>query len=106
MVASTEWKFIHAPGYPPVLFDLKNDPQELVDLGRSDAHSDVRQEMFNKLALWALHYRQRETWSEEHNLHMTGMEEKLGVLIGYWDEASAEGKDPKILPKRNPSQTD
>ena len=106
MVASTEWKFIHAPGYPPVLFDLKNDPQELVDLGRSEDHASVRQEMFNKLAQWALQYRQRETWSEEHNLHMTGMEEKLGVLIGYWDEASAEGKDPKILPRRTPAKAD
>ena len=106
MVASTDWKFIHAPGYPPVLFDLKNDPQELVDLGRSEDHASVRQEMFNKLAQWALQYRQRETWSEEHNLHMTGMEEKLGVLIGYWDEASAEGKDPKILPRRTPAKAD
>ena len=41
-----------------------------------------------------------KTWSEEHNLHMTGIEEKLGVIIGYWDELDAKGKDPNILPKR------
>jgi arylsulfatase A-like enzyme len=102
MVATSEWKLIHAPGYPPVLFDLINDPDELIDLGRSPEHADCRQTMFNKLAEWSLQYRQRETWSEERNLKMTGMEEQLGVLIGYWDEKSAEGKDPKILPVRKP----
>ena len=100
MVATDEWKFVFAPGYPPVLFDLINDPDELNDLGRSPEHEDVRQSMFNKLAGWSLQYRQRETWSEERNIQMTGLEEQLGVLIGYWDEDSAEGKDPKILPVR------
>ena len=59
--------------------------------------------MFDKLAKWSLQYRQRETWTEERNDQMTGVEEQLGVLIGYWDEASADGKDPKILPKRSPA---
>ena len=101
MVATKEWKYIYAPGFSPVLFDLKNDPNELVDLGRSEQHQDILNLMFSKLAEWSLQYRQRETWSEEHNEHMTGIEEKLGVPIGYWDEASAEGKDPSMLPVRN-----
>ncbi len=102
MVATKEWKLVHAPGYPPVLFDLINDPKELSDLGRSSEHAETRQTLFNLLAEWSLQYRQRETWSEEHNISMTGMEEKLGVLIGYWDEQDAQGKDPKILPVRKP----
>lgn len=106
MVATKEWKYVHAPGYPPVLFDLINDPDELVDLGRDPNFEDIRRSMFNRLAGWALQYRQRETWSEDHNVKMTGMEEKLGVLIGYWDEESAAGKDPKILPKRKPLNAD
>ena len=60
-----------------------------------------RQDMFNRLADWALQYRQRVTWSEAHNAKMTGMEEQFGVLIGYWNEEDAEGKDPAILPDRN-----
>ena len=102
MIANEEWKYIYAPGFPPVLFDLTNDPDELNDLGRSPSYENIRQLMFNKLADWSLQYRQRETWSEEHNIKMTGMEEQLGVLIGYWDEKSAAGKDPKILPERKP----
>jgi len=103
MITTKEWKLIHAPGYPSVLFDLVNDPNELIDLGRADEYATTRQSLFNQLAEWALQYRQRETWSEAHNLKMTGMEEKLGVLIGYWDEQDAIGKDPKILPVRKPS---
>ena len=106
MVASHEWKYIHAHNYPPVLFDLKNDPDELIDLGRSEAYADVRQEMFNKLAQWSLQYRQRETWTEERNNEMTGLEEQMGVLIGYWDETSAAGKDPDILPDRQGQSKD
>ena len=102
MISNHDWKYIYAPGFPPVLFDRKNDPNELNDLGRSSEHEEVCQLMFNMLADWSLQYRQRETWSEEHNIKMTGMEEQLGVLIGYWDEKSAEGKDPKILPDRKP----
>ncbi len=104
MVASKAWKYIYAPGYPPVLYDLQNDPQELIDLGRSDAHEAARQEMHGLLAQWALQYRQRETWTEAHNLKMTGQEERFGVLIGYWDEASAAQKDPNIMPKRHRSK--
>ncbi|PSL19729.1 sulfatase-like hydrolase/transferase [Shimia abyssi] len=105
MVATKDWKYVHAPGYPPVLFDLKNDPDEMTDLGRNPDHEDIRQSMFKRLGNWSLHYRQRETWSEPHNIKMTGMEEKLGVLIGYWDENDAKGKDPKILPRRKPNTT-
>ena len=100
MVATQEWKLVHAPGYPPVLFDLVNDPDELTDLGRDPAHAAVREEMFAHLTDWSLRYRQRATWSEPHNIKMTGIEEQFGVIIGYWNEADAEGKDPAILPKR------
>ena len=102
MIADEKWKYIHAPGFPPVLFDRVNDPAELNDLGRNPEYEHICDLMFKKLADWSLQYRQRETWTEDKNLHMTGLEEQLGVIIGYWDEKSAEGKDPKILPKRNP----
>ena len=100
MIATAEWKYVHAPGYPPVLFDLVNDPEELTDLGRHPDYAELRQAMFNRLAEWSLQYRQRVTWSEKHNIKMTGLEEQIGVLIGYWNEDDAKGKDPKILPRR------
>ncbi len=96
MIANQQWKYIFAPGYPPILFDLKNDPDEYVDLGRSSEHADTRVMMHNALGDWSLQYRQRETVSEERATQMTGLEDKLGVLIGYWNEDDV--KDPARAP--------
>ena len=90
MVASRDWKYIFAPGFPPALFDLANDANEFVDLGRSPDHADVRATMHGALADWALQYRQRVTVSEERARAMTGLEDKFGVLIGYWNEDDVE----------------
>ncbi len=96
MIANAQWKYVHAPGYPPMLFDLTNDPDEFIDLGRSPAHAEARQAMHNALAAWALQYRQRETVSEERAGQMVGLEDKLGVLIGYWNEDDV--KPPATAP--------
>ncbi len=100
MIANEEWKYIHAPGFDPVLFDRKNDPQELSDLGRSPEHAGARSKMHAILADWALQYRQRETYDDTTAARFTGFEEKVGVLIGYWDE------NDLIDPANAPSPTD
>ena len=86
MVATPDWKYIHAPGFDPVLFDRNRDPNEFDDLGRSPAHEDIRRQMHAHLADWALQYRQRETYGRAKAAQFTGFEEKAGVLIGYWNE--------------------
>lgn len=100
MIANQDWKYIYVPGYPPVLFNLKEDPDELNDLGADPNYAPVCQQMFGHLAQWSLQYRQRTTWSEADCERMTALEDQVGVLIGYWDEESAAGKDPSILPVR------
>ncbi|MEM7472908.1 MAG: sulfatase-like hydrolase/transferase [Pseudomonadota bacterium] len=97
MIANADWKYIHAPGYPPMLFDLQNDPDEFIDLGRSPAHEDARKTMHYALADWALQYRQRETVSEQRAGKMIGIEDIFGVLIGYWDEKDV--KPPAQMPE-------
>lgn len=86
MVANHHWKYIHSPGFPPMLFDLQADPNEYRDLGRDPAQEDTRRQMHGALSDWALQYRQRETWSEADVDRITAIEEKIGALIGYWDE--------------------
>lgn len=100
MIANADWKYIHAPGFPPMLFDLQNDPDEFTDLGRSPDHEAQRNQMHCALADWALRYRQRDTVSEELAAHRVGLEDKLGVLIGYWNE------DDVKLPARAPIYAD
>ncbi len=104
MVATEEWKYIHAPGFPPVLFDRRKDPQEFNDLGRSPGYEDVRRQMHDHLADWALRYRQRETYDSDAAERFRGFEESAGVLIGYWDETDLI--DPDNAPSPNPAGTD
>ncbi len=42
MVRQGRWKYMRWITYPPMLFDLDADPEELHDLGASPAHADVR----------------------------------------------------------------
>lgn len=104
MVVTEGWKYIHAPGYPPVLFDRRADPDEFNDLGRSPAHEEVRRRMHAHLADWALQYRQRETYDSATAARFTGFEERAGVLIGYWDENDLA--DPGNAPEPPEPQDD
>ena len=45
MLRRGNWKYIHYVGYPPELFDLRNDPEETRDLAGDPAHRAVCQEM-------------------------------------------------------------
>ena len=46
MIADKRWKFIHAEGgFRPILFDLKEDPEEFTDLGESVAHGPILSRM-------------------------------------------------------------
>jgi choline-sulfatase len=41
MLRKERWKYVHYVRYRPQLFDLQNDPQELVDLAGNPAHRDT-----------------------------------------------------------------
>lgn len=42
MVRTQDWKYVHHEKYRPELFDLKNDPEELNDLGDDPAYEETR----------------------------------------------------------------
>jgi len=48
MVRRDQWKACFAPGFPPVLFDLKNDPHEWNDLGGDPSSKAVLDELFTE----------------------------------------------------------
>ena len=64
MVATHRWKYIHAPGHRPMLFDLETDPNELIDLGSDPAFADIRASHREMLADWAQRLSQRITMSK------------------------------------------
>ena len=49
MIRKGRWKYNHYVGFPPELFDLATDPEELEDLGQSPAHAGVRAMMHSEL---------------------------------------------------------
>lgn len=100
MVVTQDWKYIHAPGFEPILFDRKADPDEFTDLGLWPTHADARRDMHAILSDWALQYRQRDTYDDVAAARFTAFEEKAGVLIGYWDE------DDLLDPANAPKQSD
>lgn len=86
-VTTKEWKLVHCEGgHRPILFDLKNDPLELVDLGDSDDHAEVIAAMYDKLFAWTRRQSQRTTRSEQQLIEMRTKTRKRGVVIGVYDE--------------------
>ncbi len=93
MLATREWKLIHFQGgFRPMLFDLENDPEELVDLGASADHQPVINELFAKLNDWAKRPSQRTTISNATLLANRTKPSTKGVMIGVVDEEDAPPK--------------
>ncbi len=49
MLRKGRWKYNHYIGFPPELFDLNSDPEELVDLGLRPDHAEIRDMMHAEL---------------------------------------------------------
>lgn len=87
MVTTKEWKMVHCEGeHRPILFDLVNDPQELRDLGESEEHQDIIDDMYGKLSAWARRQSQRTTRSKAQLEEMRNKTGRRGVVIGVYDE--------------------
>lgn len=87
MVADKRWKFMHSegPDHRPMLFDLKNDTDELTDLGGHPDYKDVIDLMYSRLAAWARRASQRTTRSDEQILTARKGSGGKGILLGIFD---------------------
>ena len=85
MIRNKEWKYILHEKFRPQLYNMKNDPQEFIDLGDSPEYASVRDEMHEKIFSW---FRKRliRTEMDYDSLFEMGVErdEKIGILIGHW----------------------
>ncbi len=88
MVFDGRWKYIHASGFRPMLYDLAGDPQELTDRGTDPACADVIARLQAVLFDWALHPNGHITISNERIAAFADqqLQVKGGILIGIWDE--------------------
>ena len=111
MATDGRWKYIEIPGFRPMLYDLANDPAELVDLGASPSHAAERQRLRGLIFDWMTRARMRITTPDSE---VTGADDVAlkydllvnpGVLIGYWDEAELAAERAKRDAVRNASRT-
>ncbi|MEH6523396.1 sulfatase-like hydrolase/transferase [Sulfitobacter sp.] len=81
MVFDGRFKLIHAEGgFRPMLFDLKNDPSEFVDLAKADAHGDEIARLYDHLARWGRRMSQRVTRSDADIDSSRGKSGRRGIL--------------------------
>lgn len=101
MVTDGRWKYIHADGFRPMLYDVLNDPDELVDRGSDPACADIRAELYEALAKWSRTTRTQITVSDAEIASSDDAFKNYdlnigpGILIGYWDEAEVEHENAK-----------
>lgn len=89
MICDKRWKYWHAEGFRPMLFDLQTDPLELNDLGKDPDFEGVRRRMHEAIFEWARRHHNRITRSPEQIAQMSNREPP-GILIGVWDEKDYE----------------
>lgn len=85
MVSDHHWKYIHHHTFAAQLFDLENDPDELVDLGQDTRYAGIRQEMQEYLFEWRGNLKRR--CGLDYGF-MAGQgperDEEWGIIIGRW----------------------
>ena len=87
MVADGRWKYVHAAGFRPMLYDLETDRNEFRDLGADPAFESERRRMAAALGEWGLRLAQRTTVSDRQIEASRGTSQRRGILIGVWDES-------------------
>ena len=98
MVADGRWKYIHASGFRPMLYDLLTIRRNSSIAARMPSCADVIARLQAALFDWALHPKSHITISNDKvadyadNLRQI----KSGVLIGIWDEAELAAIRQKI----------
>ena len=66
MIRTNEWKYILYEGnFPPQLFDLKNDPLELNDLGVDERYCEIKTVLHEQLFTWFRQHKYRVCVSDE-----------------------------------------
>jgi arylsulfatase A-like enzyme len=98
MVFDGRWKYVQASGFRPMLYDLREDPEELTDRGEDPSCADVIARLQSALFHWALHPKGHITTSTERIAAYADQQLQVrgGILIGIWDEAELSAIRQKI----------
>ena len=92
MVRQHNWKLIYFEGFPSMLFNLQDDPDELNDLGRNPDYKHVCDSMTTMLFDWLRKRKKRKTVTNNRVRNATGKREQRGYLIGVWEKSDVAEK--------------
>jgi len=67
VIRTDEWKYVHFPAFAPLLYNLKNDPHEKVNLALDSRYDKIKTEMLSKL----LSHRIRHSERQMTNIRLT-----------------------------------
>ena len=91
MVFDGRWKYIHATGFRPMLYDLATDPQELHDRGADPACAGECARLKDALLAWSLRDHNRITMPDARiAAYGEATQLKAGIVIGIWDQAELD----------------
>ena len=86
MVFDGRFKMMHAEGgFRPMLFDLKEDPDEFIDLAKGDTHQAEIDRLYGMLAKWGRRMSQRVTRSDDDIKASRGASLRKGILPFLYD---------------------
>ncbi|MFC6674269.1 sulfatase-like hydrolase/transferase [Marinobacterium aestuariivivens] len=99
MAFDGRYKFVHCPGYRPILFDLANDPSEFVDLGADPGYASIREQLKDQMLDWSATLKNRAAVSSAMQTEYKGKSARQGILIGFWspDEVPENRRLPAQL---------
>lgn len=85
MVRNRRWKYIYHQEFKSQLFDMENDPDELIDLGTDAKYRDICSDMKELVFSWRNSLKQR-TGIDYNTAVKLGPEvdESYGIIIGRW----------------------
>lgn len=100
MIRTDHWKYATFEGEDhPMLFDMHNDPNELIDLGASPDHAEIRAELREKLFTWLRNLKRRTTVRPDELISRYGVEfeDSKGILIGWWEDEGGRNFDEDLV---------
>ena len=97
MIFDGRYKMMHAEGgFRPMLFDLKEDPEEYHDLAKGQTHQNEIDRLYIDLGSWGRRLSQRVTKSDEDIVVSRGGSLRRGILPFLADGSEV---DPELLRK-------
>ncbi|MGB0849245.1 MAG: alkaline phosphatase family protein [Thiolinea sp.] len=98
MVFDGRWKYTHVETMRPLLFNLENDPDELVDLGGNPQYAGQLERLREIHFSWSRQHHSRITRSAVQVELMADRKEPPGILIAFNDKEELEAQG-LVLPE-------